>query len=116
VKAVKRLLKYYHSSKFAPQARELLCDSDRKWFVNYLDSVLIAEDEHGPFYDEFLKHKASVEAKLSQHKDNPPIFSKYAWVAGYHNYFCDLHYRCFSDDHKIDDELFRAGPKLIVDE
>lgn len=113
--AVKQHLEYYHSPKFAPQVREVLCDSDGQWFVNYLDSVLIAEDEHGPFYDEFLKHKVSVEEKLSQYKDNPSIFSKYAWVAGYHNFFCDLHSRFFSNEHKINTELFQATPKLIVD-
>ena len=77
-------------------------DSDGQWFVNYLDTILIAEDEHGPFYKELLKHKAAVEARRAQHKDNPLIFSKYVWVAGYHNCFCDLHPRYFSNEHKID--------------
>jgi hypothetical protein len=116
VTAVKQHLNYYASSKFAPQVRELLQDSDGQWFVNYLDSVLIAEDDHGPFYEEFLKHKAAVETRLAEYRDNPLIFSKYVWVAGYHNCFCDLHPRHFSDKHKIDTELFRAAPKLIVDE
>jgi hypothetical protein len=114
--AVKQHLNYYSSSKFAPQVRELLQDSDGQWFVNYLETILIAEDEQGPFYEEFLKYKAVVETRLAQHKDNPLIFSKYVWVAGYHNCFCDLYPRYFSNEHKIDTELFRATPKLIVDE
>ena len=116
VTAVKQHLHYYSSPKFAPQVGELLQDSDGQWFVNYLDTILIAEDEHGPFYDELLKHKAAVEIRLAEHRGNPLIFSKYVWVAGYHNCFCDLHPRYFSDEHKIDTELFRATPKLIVDE
>jgi hypothetical protein len=116
VTAVKQHLNYYSSSKFAPQVRELLQDSDGQWSVNYLETILIAEDEHGPFYEEFRKHKTAVETRLAQHRDNPLIFSKYVWVAGYHNCFCDLYSRYFSNGHKIDTELFRATPKLIVDE
>jgi hypothetical protein len=115
VAAVKRHLKYYASSQYAPQTSALLQDSDGQWFVNYLDTVLIAENEHGPFYEEFIKHKQSVEIRLVQYRNNPPIFSKYAWVAGYHNSFCDLHLHYFSTEHKIDTELFRAAPRSIVD-
>ncbi len=116
VNAVKQHLKYYSSPEFSPQAREFLRDSDDQWFVNYLESVLIAEDERGPFYEEFAKHKEAVESKLTQHKNDPKIFAKYAWVAGYHNFFCDLHRHHFSDEHKINYELFRATPNLIIDE
>ena len=70
---------------------------------------------HGPFYDALLKHKAVVEQKLSEYKSKPPIWSKYAWVAGYHNYFCDAHSEWFNDEHKINLGLFRASPRLIVD-
>lgn len=115
-KFVKKHLEYYGSSRFAPQASALLQDSDGQWFLNYLDWVLMAEDEVGPFYDEFMRHKSAVESKLSRYKNNPQIFSKYAWVAGYHNFFCDLHSRHFSLEHKIETELFRATPKLIVDD
>jgi hypothetical protein len=116
VRAVERHLNYYSSPKYAPQSSDLLCDSDGQWFVNYLNCVLYAEDEHGPFYDEFLKHKAAVEAKLFQYKRNPPIFSKYAWVAGNHKFFCDLHHRHFSKEHRIEADLFRATPRLIVED
>jgi hypothetical protein len=115
VSAVKQHLQYYSSSNWAPQVRVLLRDSDGQWFVNYLDCLLIAEDEAGPFYDELLSHKAAVEEKLNVHKNNPPIFSKYAWVAGYHNYFCDMHPNFFTDEYKINAELFKASPKLITD-
>jgi hypothetical protein len=115
-KAVKQHLKYYDSATWAPQTRDLLCDSDGQWFINYLDYILSAEEEIGPYYKGLLDHKVSVEQKLHAYKVNPNIFAKYAWVAGYHNFFCDLHSKYFSDEHKINIELFRAPPKLIIDE
>jgi hypothetical protein len=116
VDAAKKHLEYYGSQAHAPHARDILCDSDGQWFLNYLDCVLVAEDEHGPFYDEFLLHKAAVETKLELHRANPPIWSKYAWVAGYHNYFCDIHQKHFGREHRIDVDLFRANPRRIFDE
>jgi hypothetical protein len=115
VGAVRRHLEYYGNPSHSPQSTVLLCDSDGQWFVNYLNAVLYVAEDYGPFYDEFLKHKAVVECRLSQFKHNPPIFSKYAWVAGYHNFFCDRHPRYFSAEHRIDPELFRATPRPIVE-
>jgi hypothetical protein len=113
--AKKHLTYYGEVPENAPHFRDILCDSDGQWFLNYLECILIAEEEHGPYYEELFKHKAVVEEKLVEHKDNPPIWSKYAWVAGYHNYFCDLHAHYFTDDHKVDIELFRASPTLIAE-
>lgn len=115
IAAAKQHLTYYGNPSYAPHTREILRDSDGQWFLNYLDCVLIAEDEHGPFYDQLEKHKAAVEEKLKEHRGNPPIWSKYSWVATYHNFFCDLHPRHFSDEHKVNVELFRATPTLITD-
>lgn len=115
VEATKTHLGYYGSPKSAPHSREILQDADGQWFLNYLDVILIAEEEHGPFYDEFKKHKEAVEYALLKHKDNPPVWSKYSWVAAYHNYFCEMHSRYFDDQYKIDVELFRAVPKRIFE-
>ena len=116
VMAVKQHLTYYGNGEHSPQNRALLCDSDGQWFVNYLDCILYLEEEVGPDFDALLSHKAAVEEKLKQYRDDPPIFSKYAWVAGYHNFFCDKHSRHFSDQHKIQTELFKAPPRSIVAE
>jgi hypothetical protein len=116
VEATKQHLQYYAEPRHAPHVREVLRDSDGQWFLNYLECVLWAEDEQGPFYEELLLHKRAVESKLAEHKSNPKIWSKYVWVAGYHNYFCDLHSHHFSDEHKVDVELFKSTPGLIVDE
>lgn len=115
VETAKSHLKYYARPEDAPHVRDILQDSDGQWFLNYLDCVLLAAQELGPFYEEFLQHKAAVEKKLEQYQDSPTIWSKYSWVAGYHNFFCDLHEDYFDDEYKIDVELFRATPKLIID-
>jgi hypothetical protein len=116
VRAVERHLKYYSQAANAPHVRDILKDADGQWFLNYLESVLIAEDQLGPFYDELMLHKSAVEKKLSEHTSNPEIWAKYAWVAGYHNYFCDLHSNHFDDEHRVNIELFKSTPSLIVGE
>jgi hypothetical protein len=77
--------------------------------------VLYAEHDHGPYYAQLVEHKGMVERKLELFKPKPRIWSKYAWVAAYHNYFCDAHGHWFDDTHKINLDLFRAAPELIVD-
>jgi predicted nicotinamide N-methyase len=62
-----------------------------------------------------MMHKEMVERKLALHLNNPPIWSKYAWVAGYHNYYCDLHPTYFEAKHRIDVELFRSKPTRIFE-
>ncbi len=115
VKAVKKHLTYYSHPWRAPHIHDVLRDSDGQWFVNYLDCILIAEEKHGPLYDLLHDHKTAVERRLEEHKGNQPVWSKYAWVASYHNYFCSLHDRYFSDEHKIDVDLFHATPSLIIE-
>ena len=76
VAATKQHLGYYSNKRHAPQSKDLLRDSDGQWFVNYLESVMIAVDEAGPFYQEFEEHKAAVEIKLTKYANDPVIFSK----------------------------------------
>lgn len=108
-------LEYYGRESHAPQVSELLQDSDGQWFVNYLDSILLDKEDNIIGYETLKKHKECVELELKKHKGVPDVFSKYAWVAGYHNYFCELHQDYFSNDYKIDSGLFQAKPKLITD-
>jgi len=60
---------YYSHPSHSPQARDLFKDADGQFFLNYLESILIAEEEHGPFFDILEKHKFAVEAKLQEHRD-----------------------------------------------
>lgn len=111
--SVRGHLKYYANRHHAPQNRDVMRDTDGQWFLNYLDTILVLEDEQDPFFDELEKHKASVESKLEKYRKSPPKFSKYSWTAGYHNDFCDLH---GFHDYKINVDSFAADRGFIVDD
>ena len=111
--AVLQHVNYYHTPSHSPQARDLYRDADGQFFLNYLESTLIGEEEHGPYFDILANHKSAVEAKLEEYRGEPAYWAKYAWSASYHNYFCDQ-YRYFSDDHKIDVSQFQMQPTRIV--
>ena len=112
----KQHIQCYPNPKKAPHVSDILKDADGQWFLNYLEAVLIAENDHGPFYEEFLQHKQAVEKNLAVHANNPAVWAKYAWVANYHNYFCDLHSHHFNDEHRVDVELFKAKPTRIIED
>lgn len=115
VKTARNHLTYYADKARAPHSADLLCDSDGQWFLNYLDCTLLPlEDKREPLYADIMLHKAAVEEQLRGNMPRPAIWSKYAWVAGYHNYFCDLHSEYFREEHKIDLEVFRASPSQIA--
>jgi hypothetical protein len=112
VTAVRRHLAYYAHASHAPQARELFIDADGRYFINYLDTVNIAEEDQGPMLHEVDRHKRRIEQKLREHRGQPPIWSKYTWAANYHNFFCGL---CGYDKrHTIDLSRYRMTPSLIT--
>ena len=111
--AVKRHLRYYTNPAHAPQIRDLYRDADGQFLLNYIDETMIAEDELGPDFESISQHKVAVENKLKDYTDQPPLWSKYAWVANYHNFFCDLH--SITDEYKIDLSNFQMKPSLIIE-
>lgn len=111
---VRKHLTYYHEPKQSPQNRALYHDSDGQWFLNYLDTVFLAEDEGGVAYHELVRHKEIVEKRLGEFRSEPRIWSKYAWVANYHNYFCDQYPQHFDDSHKINWSAAQVRPARIV--
>jgi len=106
---------YYSDPGHSPQNSQLLVDADDQPYINYLETVLIAVDECGPFYDELSAHKHQVELRLEQFKANPAVWSKYAWVARYHNYFCSQYPSLFNETHRIEPGLFSAEPRRLTD-
>ena len=94
------------------RSRGVWQDNDGQWFINYLDTTLIAESEGGPFFSELEQHKRSVQSKLDDYRQNPAIFAKCAWTAGYHNDFCDFH--GFEHQHKVDSSVFAGQRGPIV--
>ena len=105
-------LRYYDRRVGAPQNRALLRDIDGQWFLNYLDTIHIDGDDQ-PFLDELCKHKESVEARLDEFRQRPTVFAKYSWVAGYHNFFCDLY---DYGDYKIEVGKFEGKRGFIIDD
>ncbi|MBI4968411.1 MAG: hypothetical protein HZC25_09870 [Rhodospirillales bacterium] len=114
VKLTKQHLSAYGDQSWTRQNQVLLQDPDGQWFVNYLECIMIAEHEQGPFFENLMQHKQEVEKKLSAFKQRPAVWSKYAWVANYHNAFCDMYPHHFDNSHKINLELFRAAPRRII--
>ncbi len=81
-------LGYYGNSPGAPLTNDLKCDADGEWFVDYLESLMLAPDEGVFGAEEILRHRDAIVANLERYSDTPRVRAKYEWVAGYHNWFC----------------------------
>jgi len=112
--AVRQHMKYYANPSDSPQWRDLYKDADGQVYLSYLESILIAEQECGPFFDVLTSHKTAVETKLTEHRNQPTYWAKYAWSASYHNFFCDQYPDHFSEEHKIDVSQFNMQPSRIA--
>lgn len=113
-KHIKEHLTSCIAPKDSPHYRDLFRDADGKIFLNYLERILIAEAELGPSFDELRGHKTIVEEKLKENIDRPAIWSKYLWVANYHNFFCEQYPHHFDDSFKIDLSEFQMCPDRLV--
>lgn len=98
----KQHLAYYGNGPHAPQNSDLKSDADGVWFLDYLESVMLAPDE-GAFGDaEIAKHRDAVGAKLQLYAaSSQHILTKYQWVARYHNWFCRKYDAYFRSEHMI---------------
>jgi hypothetical protein len=109
-----RHLRYYGNGEHAPLTSDLKCDSDGDWFVDYLESLII-EPEYGVIgADQLSRHKAVIEAKLIQFAEAPRILAKYAWSAGYHNWFCDKYRHLYGEGPRITGHAPLDGITSIV--
>jgi class 3 adenylate cyclase len=110
-KAVQTHLGYYGDKSNAPQTFEYLVDADGQLFINYLQAAFL--DDH-PRVDLVRSHKKQVENQLALTRNRPSIWSKYAWVASYHNFFCAQNSDDLSTDFQIDMAEFALQPRLIA--
>lgn len=115
VNTVREHLRYYGGAKYAPQNDDLYRDADGQWFLNYLESLILIDGEGGPAYAELARHKEIVEQRLREFRSEPRIWNKYAWVANYHNYFCDEHSEHIEESYKIDLSAAQMRPTRISD-
>jgi len=89
MKLVDKHIEYY-SGEIAPQLRHVLKGPDGRYFLNYLTECIIEGDDGDYLNAESLcLHKEQIEKALKIYAGIPTVFSKFAWLAAYHNYFCD---------------------------
>ncbi len=89
IEYLRRHIGYYNPPERSRQFWYVLQDSDQQYFVNYLQAACLPS---GAFDEgQFETHRRVVDAKLKEFIGKPQIWSKYYWVANYHNYVCDEH-------------------------
>lgn len=113
LKYTKIHISYYARPEAAPQIELLLKDRDGQVFINYLSPILEFVNEGFVAEEELLKHKEVVELRLKEYVSEPAIWSKYFWVANYHNWFCDQS-SYFNESYKIDLSKIPLGPGRII--
>lgn len=77
-----------------PLSQYTLRDADNRLFVNYLEAATHNEQL---MENLITQHRNQVTSKLEEFKADAKIWSKYRWVAEYHNSFCDRHPEYFGD-------------------
>jgi hypothetical protein len=100
-------LKFYHGD-FAPQNRAVLVNSDGRFFINYLAECIVdGHDSEEVAWSALRTHKKHVEAALKEYQQVPAIFAKFAWLASYHNCFCDSvsNYPGYKDTVRVSKKL-----------
>ena len=81
----------YYSVSLRPSSGNVLKGPDGRYFLNYLtECVLEGADREYLDARSLRLHKRQIEFALKAYASAPAVFSKFAWLAAYHNYFCDL--------------------------
>ncbi|MBQ4775612.1 hypothetical protein [Pectobacterium versatile] len=108
-------LKFY-AKGVAPQLRDVLKGPDGRYFINYLMECIVDGMEKQYLDTESLiLHKQQIEKALINYAPIPAVFSKFSWLAAYHNYFCDLisGYTEYDNTMKVSSELARVQFQTI---
>lgn len=107
----------YYSGEIAPQLRDLLKGPDGRYFLNYLTECIIeGDDSYSLDSDSLCSHKMQIETALKANEKTPAVFSKFAWLAAYHNYFCETvsDYPEYKDSLKVSESLAATKFQLIA--
>jgi len=78
-------LNYCGKTEDSPYNDVLLKDADGQTFINYME-IVIEGRERKQVRGNFRRHKQVVETQLQRFNGQPRIWSKYAWVAAYHDF------------------------------
>lgn len=109
----------YYSGEIAPQIRDVLKGPDGRYFLNYLTECIIEGDDREYLDADSLRlHKHQIESALKSYAAIPTVFSKFSWLAAYHNYFCDTvsKFREYDDSLKVSAMLTAVQFQKIVKE
>lgn len=79
----------------------LLEDQDERLVVDYLTSAIV-EYRLEPAEDGLMFHRELIVRRLKEHRANIAVWSKWVWVAQYHNAVCE--------------RLFQGIPELLIDD
>lgn len=89
MKLVNHHLTYYHGEQ-PPQVRDVLRGPDGRYFINYLtEAIYETTAGYKLATEQIVRHRDNVVAELKKHRSSPRVFDKFAWLAAYHNHFCD---------------------------
>ncbi|TWB45846.1 hypothetical protein [Nitrospirillum pindoramense] len=103
-------LKYYGDSDYAPHNTVTKIDLDGQVFIDYLESTILDPSAKSTFdIASIKKHRKIVIKNLKSSKGNPKIWSKYEWVARYHNTFCQRYPAINRSDFFINIEKLRGS-------
>jgi hypothetical protein len=111
---LKKHLNFYANPADSPQNHHFLVDVDGVTFVDYLRGA-VDDSDYPLVVDQstFAEHRRQIEKNLKKYESQPLIWSKYQWVANYHNFFlkrvapgCTQHIESLF----IPDELSRHEP------
>lgn len=115
MKLVEEHLKFY-AKGVAPQLRDVLRGPDGRYFINYLvECIIDGMEEQYLDTKSLILHKQQIEQALTNYAPVPHVFSKFSWLAAYHNYFCDLIslHPDYDDTMKVSSELASVQFQMI---
>ncbi|MEC2869983.1 hypothetical protein ACIQHV_27885 [Bacillus bombysepticus] len=98
----------------------LLEDMDGEWFVNYLNVLFTwyeddaSSNDYTPFFPHLEAHRNRIERALHDYANNYKLLKKYAWIANYHNYFCDEFLPGVANHLKINSTIKMSPPRRII--
>ncbi|MGG1594755.1 hypothetical protein [Terribacillus saccharophilus] len=108
---IKRFNTEYYGGIDSPFYEAILEDMDGEWFLNYL--IATKDEDRGAFNLKLIEmHKQKVVAALLEYSQNYKLLKKYAWIANYHNFFCDK-FLTDSDEFKIDTPILMSDARQI---
>lgn len=110
IKLAKTHATLYEEPQTSPQNNEIVFDADGNAFIHYLAYLFDYSDDLQFFadaWDALEIHKNNIESGLKNYRAKPEVWSKYSWLANYHDYCCEQVRRLpgYNEKYRIDSRL-----------